>query len=168
MPAFYYIPKASLAAVVICAVTPMVDYRVVAKIWKIHSMFFGIRTQCTFTVWWPHSFFFLLCHPEELDLLPFIVTFLLSFWRVQYGIIGGVAISGALLMYTMARPGIKVFRCSSPFVPLNYMFWNSFPPQKGNNYSGIDWLVPLWRVFQWEPEVVNRMTFQTPFFSSCD
>lgn len=50
MPAFYYIPKASLAAVVICAVTPMVDYRVVAKIWKIHSMFFGIRTQCTFTV----------------------------------------------------------------------------------------------------------------------
>ncbi|XP_019745000.1 sodium-independent sulfate anion transporter isoform X2 [Hippocampus comes] len=80
MPAFYYIPKASLAAVVICAVTPMVDYRVVAKIWKIH----------------------------KLDLLPFIMTFLLSFWRVQYGIIGGVAISGALLMYTMARPGIKM------------------------------------------------------------
>ncbi|XP_051939257.1 sodium-independent sulfate anion transporter isoform X2 [Hippocampus zosterae] len=80
MPAFYYIPKASLAAVVICAVTPMVDYRVVTKIWKMH----------------------------KLDLLPFIVTFLLSFWRVQYGIIGGVAISGVLLMYTVARPGIKM------------------------------------------------------------
>lgn len=37
MPAFYYIPKASLAAVIICAVAPMVDFHVVAKIWKIRS-----------------------------------------------------------------------------------------------------------------------------------
>ncbi|XP_077381149.1 sodium-independent sulfate anion transporter isoform X2 [Festucalex cinctus] len=80
MPAFYYIPKACLAAVVICAVAPMVDYHVVAKMWRIH----------------------------KLDLLPFLVTFLMSFWQVQYGIIGGVAVSGALLMYTMARPGIKM------------------------------------------------------------
>ncbi|XP_061536470.1 sodium-independent sulfate anion transporter isoform X2 [Phycodurus eques] len=80
MPAFYYIPKASLAAVIICAVAPMVDYQVVAKMWQIH----------------------------KLDLLPFTVTFLMSFWQVQYGIIGGVALSGALLMYTMARPQIKM------------------------------------------------------------
>lgn len=39
MPAFYYIPKASLAAVIICAVAPMVDYHVVTKMWKIHSRF---------------------------------------------------------------------------------------------------------------------------------
>ncbi|XP_038140683.1 sodium-independent sulfate anion transporter [Cyprinodon tularosa] len=80
MPAFYYIPKASLAAVIICAVAPMVDYRVVIQMWRIH----------------------------RLDLLPFLATFLLSFWQVQYGIIGGVAVSGALLLYTMARPKIKV------------------------------------------------------------
>ncbi|KAM4583739.1 sodium-independent sulfate anion transporter isoform 2-T2 [Odontesthes bonariensis] len=80
MPAFYYIPKASLAAVIICAVAPMVDYRVVANMWKIH----------------------------RLDLLPFFVTFLMSFWEVQYGIIGGIAVSGALLLYRMARPQIKV------------------------------------------------------------
>ncbi|XP_077427233.1 sodium-independent sulfate anion transporter [Vanacampus margaritifer] len=80
MPAFYYIPKASLAAVVICAVAPVVDYHVVVKMWQIH----------------------------KLDLLPFLVTFLMSFWQVQYGIIGGVAVSGALLVYTMARPGIKM------------------------------------------------------------
>uniref|UniRef100_A0A8C4F133 Sodium-independent sulfate anion transporter n=1 Tax=Dicentrarchus labrax TaxID=13489 RepID=A0A8C4F133_DICLA len=79
MPAFYYIPKASLAAVIICAVAPMVDYHVVAKIWRI-----------------------------QLDLLPFTVTFLMSFWQVQYGIVGGVAVSGALLLYNMARPQIKV------------------------------------------------------------
>ncbi|XP_074518389.1 sodium-independent sulfate anion transporter [Halichoeres trimaculatus] len=81
MPAFYYIPKASLAAVIICAVAPMVDYHVVVKMWRIH----------------------------KLDLLPFVVTFLMSFWEVQYGIVGGVAVSGALLLYNMARPKIKVF-----------------------------------------------------------
>ncbi|XP_040891083.1 sodium-independent sulfate anion transporter [Toxotes jaculatrix] len=80
MPAFYYIPKASLAAVIICAVAPMVDYHIVAKMWRIRKQ----------------------------DLLPFVVTFLLSFWQVQYGIIGGVAVSGALLLYNMARPQIKV------------------------------------------------------------
>ena len=37
MPAFYYIPKAALAAVIICAVAPMVDYQVVAKMWRIRS-----------------------------------------------------------------------------------------------------------------------------------
>ncbi|XP_035031665.1 sodium-independent sulfate anion transporter [Hippoglossus stenolepis] len=80
MPAFYYIPKASLAAVIICAVAPMVDYHVVLKMWRI----------------------------RKLDLLPFVVTFLLSFWQVQYGIIGGVAVSGVLLLYNTARPQIKV------------------------------------------------------------
>uniref|UniRef100_A0AAQ5YLZ9 Sodium-independent sulfate anion transporter n=1 Tax=Amphiprion ocellaris TaxID=80972 RepID=A0AAQ5YLZ9_AMPOC len=79
MPAFYYIPKACLAAVIICAVAPMVDYQVVAKMWRI-----------------------------QLDLLPFVVTFLMSFWQVQYGIMGGVAVSGALLLYNAARPQIKV------------------------------------------------------------
>lgn len=39
MPAFYYIPKASLAAVIICAVAPMADYTVVKKMWKIYSRF---------------------------------------------------------------------------------------------------------------------------------
>ncbi|KAM9313657.1 sodium-independent sulfate anion transporter isoform 2-T2 [Pholidichthys leucotaenia] len=80
MPAFYYIPKASLAAVIICAVAPMVDYRVVPKMWRI----------------------------RKLDLLPFFVTFLMSFWEVQYGIIAGVAVSGVLLLHTLARPQIKM------------------------------------------------------------
>lgn len=109
MPAFYYIPKASLAAVIICAVAPMVDYRVVIQMWRIHSKslifsFIGISCMVLSVhlnndVW-----------STGLDLLPFLATFLLSFWQVQYGIIGGVAVSGALLLYTMARPKIKVWR----------------------------------------------------------
>lgn len=46
--------------------------------------------------------------PTELDLLPFTVTFLMSFWQIQYGIMGGVAVSGVLLLYNTARPQIKV------------------------------------------------------------
>lgn len=45
MPAFYYIPKASLAAVIICAVAPMLDFSVVANMWRIRSMFAPLLTQ---------------------------------------------------------------------------------------------------------------------------
>lgn len=81
MPAFYYIPKASLAAVIICAVAPMVDLHVVTELWRI----------------------------RKLDLLPFSVTFLMCFWEVQYGIVGGVMVSGAMLLYNVARPKLKLF-----------------------------------------------------------
>uniref|UniRef100_A0A8C4ZL47 Solute carrier family 26 member 11 n=1 Tax=Gadus morhua TaxID=8049 RepID=A0A8C4ZL47_GADMO len=80
MPAFCYIPKASLAAVIICAVAPMVDYGVVVELWRVRKR----------------------------DLLPFSLTFLLSFWEVQYGLLGGVALSGAMLLHHAARPPLKV------------------------------------------------------------
>lgn len=35
MPIFYYIPKASLASVIICAVAPMFDYGVALKLWRV-------------------------------------------------------------------------------------------------------------------------------------
>ncbi|XP_060767185.1 sodium-independent sulfate anion transporter isoform X2 [Neoarius graeffei] len=74
------IVTASLAAVIICAVGPMVEFSVPPHIWRV----------------------------RRLDLLPFSVTFLLCFWEVQYGIVGGVAISGFMLLYLMARPEVKV------------------------------------------------------------
>ncbi|XP_042559798.1 sodium-independent sulfate anion transporter [Clupea harengus] len=80
MPVFYYIPKASLAAVIICAVTPLFDYHHVIQLWRV----------------------------KKLDLVPFMVTFLVSFWEIQYGIVGGLLVSGAMLLYNEARPKIKV------------------------------------------------------------
>ncbi|KAG5279127.1 hypothetical protein AALO_G00106430 [Alosa alosa] len=80
MPVFYYIPKASLAAVIICAVTPFVDYHQVIELWRV----------------------------RKLDLLPFMVTFLVSLWEIQYGIVAGILVSGAMLLYHEARPKIKV------------------------------------------------------------
>lgn len=80
MPVFYYIPKASLAAVIICAVMPLVEFHQVKQLWRV----------------------------QKLDLLPFMVTFLVSLWEIQYGIVGGVLLSGAMLLYHEARPKIKV------------------------------------------------------------
>ncbi|NXC59959.1 S2611 protein, partial [Aleadryas rufinucha] len=77
---FYYIPKAALAAVIISAVVPMFDAGIFRTLWRV----------------------------KRLDLLPLCVTFLLCFWEVQYGIVAGVLVSGILLLYSIARPPIKV------------------------------------------------------------
>ncbi|XP_076210259.1 sodium-independent sulfate anion transporter isoform X2 [Aptenodytes patagonicus] len=79
---FYYIPKAALAAVIISAVVPLFDAGIFRTLWRVKS--------------------------EELDLVPLCVTFLLCFWEVQYGIVAGVLVSGILLLYSIARPPIKV------------------------------------------------------------
>ncbi|NXS52990.1 S2611 protein, partial [Brachypteracias leptosomus] len=77
---FYYIPKAALAAVIISAVVPMFDPGIFRRLWRV----------------------------KRLDFVPFCVTFLLCFWEVQYGIVAGVLVSGILLLYSIARPPIKV------------------------------------------------------------
>ncbi|KAF7236903.1 Sodium-independent sulfate anion transporter [Varanus komodoensis] len=82
---FYYIPKAALAAVIICAVAPMFDARIFRTLWRV----------------------------KRLDLVPLCVTFLLCFWEVQYGILAGVLVSGILLLHSLARPQIKVLERES-------------------------------------------------------
>ncbi|XP_051491115.1 sodium-independent sulfate anion transporter isoform X6 [Apus apus] len=77
---FYYIPRAALAAVIISAVVPMFDAEIFRTLWRV----------------------------KRLDLVPLCVTFLLCFWEVQYGIVAGVLVSGILLLYSIARPPIKV------------------------------------------------------------
>ncbi|XP_027547268.1 sodium-independent sulfate anion transporter isoform X3 [Neopelma chrysocephalum] len=79
---FYYIPKAALAAVIISAVVPMFDVGIFRTLWRV----------------------------KRLDLVPLCVTFLLCFWEVQYGIVAGVLVSGILLLYSIARPPIKVLQ----------------------------------------------------------
>ncbi|XP_074777766.1 sodium-independent sulfate anion transporter isoform X2 [Athene noctua] len=77
---FYYIPKAALAAVIVSAVLPMFDAGIFRTLWRV----------------------------KRLDLVPLCVTFLLCFWEVQYGIVAGVLVSGILLLYSIARPPVKV------------------------------------------------------------
>ncbi|XP_029455046.1 sodium-independent sulfate anion transporter isoform X2 [Rhinatrema bivittatum] len=95
-PLFFYIPKAALAAVIICAVAPMFDTKLFRTLWKV----------------------------KRLDLLPFFFTFLLCFWEIQYGILAGVIVSGFILLYPVARPQIKVYDCEDlvvqPLSGLNF------------------------------------------------
>ncbi|KAG9340470.1 hypothetical protein JZ751_021583 [Albula glossodonta] len=75
MPVFRYVPKAALAAVIICSVAPLADLHTTRKMWKDGGE----------------------------DLLPFLVTFLASFWEVQYGIVGGVAVTGAVYLFNFTK-----------------------------------------------------------------
>ncbi|CAG2055161.1 unnamed protein product [Timema podura] len=82
-PYFYFIPKASLAAVIICAVIFMIEYEVVQPMWK----------------------------SSRKDLIPTFATFLLCLMiGVEYGILVGVGINIVFLLYPSARPAIHVER----------------------------------------------------------
>ncbi|XKL61562.1 hypothetical protein PGB90_008619 [Kerria lacca] len=76
-PYFYYIPKASLAAVIICAVMFMIEYEVVKPMWK----------------------------SSRKDLIPTFATFVVCLiFGVEIGILIGVGINIILLLYPSARP----------------------------------------------------------------
>nr|XP_031325132.1 sodium-independent sulfate anion transporter isoform X2 [Camelus dromedarius] len=77
---FYYIPKSALAAVIIMAVVPLFDTKIVRTLWRV----------------------------KRLDLLPLCVTFLLCFWEVQYGILAGTLVSVLIVLHSVARPKIQV------------------------------------------------------------
>ncbi|KAM5272727.1 sodium-independent sulfate anion transporter [Ctenodactylus gundi] len=79
-PVFHYVPKAALAAVVITAVAPLFDTRILGTLWRV----------------------------KRLDLLPLCATFLLSFWEVQYGILAGTVVSLLILLHSVARPSTQV------------------------------------------------------------
>ncbi|XP_052132373.1 sodium-independent sulfate anion transporter-like [Frankliniella occidentalis] len=85
-PYFYYIPKASLAAVIIAAVVFMVEFHVVKPIWRT----------------------------KKLDLIPACATFLSClFLRLELGIVIGIGINVLFLLYASARPTVCVQRVMS-------------------------------------------------------
>ncbi|XP_047355966.1 sodium-independent sulfate anion transporter-like [Vespa velutina] len=85
-PYFYFIPKASLAAVIICAVIYMIEYEVVKLMWK----------------------------SSKKDLIPMFVTFLFCLIiGVEYGILLGVGTNLIFLLYPSARPTVHVDKCTT-------------------------------------------------------
>ncbi|CAL4080906.1 unnamed protein product, partial [Meganyctiphanes norvegica] len=78
---FKYIPKASLAAIIICAVMHMLDYEILLPLWR----------------------------SKKMDLLPFIITFLFClFWGLEWGILLGITVNLAMLLYFIATPKVKI------------------------------------------------------------
>ncbi|KAH9628320.1 hypothetical protein HF086_016662 [Spodoptera exigua] len=78
---FYYIPKASLAGLIITAMFSMIDYQMFKNLWK-NSM-------------------------KEFLLMLKTMSFCL-FYGLEYGIIAGILIEACLLLYNVARPTVGV------------------------------------------------------------
>ncbi|CAG7835167.1 unnamed protein product [Allacma fusca] len=82
-PYFFFIPKPSLAAVIVCAVIFTVDLNIIYPMWK----------------------------SKKMDLIPYGLTFIVSLvGGLAYGILVGFSISVMFLLYYAARPGIRVKR----------------------------------------------------------
>ncbi|XP_026468297.1 sodium-independent sulfate anion transporter-like isoform X1 [Ctenocephalides felis] len=78
---FYYIPKATLAAVILCAMFFMLEIDHVKLIWRT----------------------------RKIDILPFIVTWLVClFFGLEYGMLAGVSFNLLFILYSTARPNIDV------------------------------------------------------------
>ncbi|XP_062557844.1 sodium-independent sulfate anion transporter-like [Armigeres subalbatus] len=79
--AFYYIPKTTLASVVISAMIFMVDYRGMAEIWRV----------------------------KKIDMVPFIATVIAGvFLGLDLGILIGIAINSCVLLYLVSAPEIDI------------------------------------------------------------
>ncbi|XP_062557908.1 sodium-independent sulfate anion transporter-like [Armigeres subalbatus] len=77
---FYFIPKATLAAVIIAAMVFMIEYRAVAEMWRI----------------------------KRIDIIPFLVTVIAClFLGLEYGILIGIAVNLCFLLYLISRPRIE-------------------------------------------------------------
>ncbi|XP_069683415.1 sodium-independent sulfate anion transporter-like isoform X2 [Periplaneta americana] len=86
-PYFYYIPRATLAAVLISAVVFMVDWEILLPLWRSNKR----------------------------DLLLVVVTFVSCLMLgVEIGLLMGVLTNTFFLLYAWARPTISIVPCKTP------------------------------------------------------
>ncbi|EDW35447.1 GL17220 [Drosophila persimilis] len=78
---FYYIPKCTLASIIIAAMISLVEIHKIADMWK----------------------------SKKKDLFPFLVTIITCmFWSLEYGILCGIAANMVYILYSSARPQVYV------------------------------------------------------------
>uniref|UniRef100_A0A034WSV8 Sodium-independent sulfate anion transporter n=1 Tax=Bactrocera dorsalis TaxID=27457 RepID=A0A034WSV8_BACDO len=78
---FYFIPKATLSAIIIAAMIFMVEYDRIAEIWR----------------------------SKKTDMIPFLVTVLSClFWTLEYGMVCGIVVNILFILYKSARPTIII------------------------------------------------------------
>ncbi|XP_011182576.1 sodium-independent sulfate anion transporter [Zeugodacus cucurbitae] len=78
---FYFIPKATLSAIIIAAMIFMVEYDRIAEIWR----------------------------SKKSDMIPFLVTVLCClFWTLEYGMVCGIVVNILFILYKSARPTIII------------------------------------------------------------
>ncbi|XP_034650850.1 sodium-independent sulfate anion transporter [Drosophila subobscura] len=78
---FYFIPKCTLASIIIAAMISLVELHKIADMWK----------------------------SKKKDLFPFVVTIITCmFWSLEYGILCGIAANMVYILYSSARPQVYV------------------------------------------------------------
>ncbi|GBP77007.1 Sodium-independent sulfate anion transporter [Eumeta japonica] len=78
---FYFIPKASLAGLIITAMFSMIDYEIFMRLWK----------------------------NSKRELLVMFVTILVSLWfGLEYGLVIGILAEAVMLLFRVARPKIEI------------------------------------------------------------
>ncbi|XP_063361922.1 sodium-independent sulfate anion transporter-like isoform X1 [Cydia amplana] len=92
-PYFYFIPRAALSAVIVCAVLHMVDIDIIKKIWK----------------------------SNRLDIIPLLGTFVCCLaLGIELGLICGVGVDVLLLLYYNSRPPLDVKYIEEENLPPHY------------------------------------------------
>ncbi|XP_046483302.1 sodium-independent sulfate anion transporter isoform X2 [Neodiprion pinetum] len=84
-PYFYYIPRASLAAVLIGAVIFMIEWSIIPILWK----------------------------GNKKDMAATITTFVACIISVEYGLLFGVTLNILYLLHAWARPNIEISKCKT-------------------------------------------------------
>ncbi|KAL7737536.1 hypothetical protein ACLKA6_007661 [Drosophila palustris] len=78
---FYFIPKSTLAALIIAAMISLVEPERISEMWK----------------------------SKKRDLFPFLVTIVTClFWSLEYGILCGIAANLVYILYSSARPQVQI------------------------------------------------------------
>ncbi|XP_049869038.1 sodium-independent sulfate anion transporter-like [Pectinophora gossypiella] len=92
-PYFYFIPRAALAAVIVCAVLHMVDVAIIKRLWAT----------------------------SRLDLIPLLGTFICCLvLGIEIGLICGMGIDVILLLYYHSRPPLDVHLVDDGTFPAHY------------------------------------------------
>merc|ERR1712142_60852 len=79
MPLFVFIPKTVLGAMIIMAVVTMIDYKTPMRIWKV----------------------------RKIDLLPYGVAFLGTFYTLESGVIAGAVVSLLVMVSYEVTPNVE-------------------------------------------------------------
>ncbi|CAL8137914.1 unnamed protein product [Orchesella dallaii] len=105
---FYYIPKSSLAAVIIAAVMFMIEYEALPVMWRVN----------------------------KLDAVFCLVTYICALMLgMEYGIMIGVATSLAVLLIKLLKPQLNTQVYTDEYLKVKYVFVR---PDPGINFPSVD------------------------------
>lgn len=108
-PYFYYIPRATLAAIIIAAVIFMVEVKVVRPMWRTKSAWDFTNLIRLIKSFWQFLTHLTLLFSPESDLIPGLGTFIACLvLQLEVGILLGVGMNVLFILYHAARPKISV------------------------------------------------------------